>query len=177
VLPGILAVGAIAAVVLLLIGIFGRTPDPSTAVPGGSTASGSPQATPAPGTSPPTTPPVATTPVVPVVTTPVIPDIPVVVLNSTDTSLLAARVTEYLSGLGWAMEPPDNFAPVLEETTVYYPEGEEAAALLLAATVPGDADTVAPAIPEVASDVLTVVLGEDAIDWLAPGETSPPPST
>lgn len=99
-----------------------------------------------------------------------------IVLNSTDTSGLARRVSDYLDGLGWQVEAPDNFLTTLEETTVYYPEGQEAAARQLAAAVPGDADTVSPAIAEVAADVLTVVLGNDAVDWVAPG-VEPPPTT
>ena len=148
-----------AAVVLLLIGIFGRTPNSGSAIP--ETTTTTPTIPPATTTPPPTT-------TVPVVTTPTIPDTAVVVLNSTDTSGLAARVTEYLTGLGWQTAEPSNFFPVLAETTVYYPEGEEAVALLLAAVVPGDADTVLPAIPEVAADAFTVVLGNDAATWVAP---------
>ena len=170
-LPAILAVGAIAAVVLLLIGIFGRSPGPSSASPRQTTTT-----TTATTTTPPTTSAV-TTPVETVVTSPTIPDTPVIVLNSTETSGLASRVTDYLAGLGWETGDPDNFAPELDETTVYYPEGQEAVARLLAAAAPGDANTVAPVIPEVADDVFTVVLGTDAADWVAPGETTPPAST
>ena len=83
-------------------------------------------------------------------------------------------MTDYLDGLGWPVTTPDNFVTTLEVTTVYYPEGQEAVAMMLAAVVPGDANTVAPAIPEVDPDIFTVVLGNDAVDWLAPGETSPP---
>ena len=171
-LPAILAVGAIAAVVLLLIGIFGRSPDAGTANPGPTTST-----TTTATTTPPTTPPPATPPVETVVTSPTIPDTPVIVLNSTDSSGLAGRVADYLAALGWATGDPDNFAPRLDETTVYYPEGQEAVARLLAAAVPGDADTVLPVIPEVADGVFTVVLGTDAADWVAPGETTPPTST
>jgi hypothetical protein len=101
----------------------------------------------------------------------------VVVLNSTEASGLAGRVTDYLAGLGWATGAPDNFAPLLEATTVYYPEGQEAVAQLLAAAAPGAADVVLPAIPEVADNVFTVVLGSDAEDWVAPGGTTTPPAT
>jgi hypothetical protein len=171
--------------VLLLVGIFGKTPDPGASLPDGPSTSAARQTSTTslpPGSTSPTAttpPPVATT------TTTVppppppgsIPDTTVVVLNSTDTSGLASRVTEYLDGLGWQVEAPDNFLTTLEETTVYYPEGEEAAARQLAAAAPGDADTVSPAVPEVASDVLTVVLGNDAVDWVAPGEQPSPTTT
>jgi hypothetical protein len=163
VLPAILAVGAIAAVVLLLIGIFGRTPNSGSAIPETTTSTTTTSTTTGPTTSTP-----APTTTVPAVTTPTIPDTTVVVLNSTDTSQLAARVTAYLSDLGWQTADPSNFFPVLDETTVYYPEGGEAVALLLAAAVPGEADAVLPVIPEVGADVFTVVLGNDAVDWVAP---------
>lgn len=169
---------------LLLVGIFGETPDPGASLPDdASTSAASPAATTSlpTGTPPPATtspPPVATsTTTPPLPTSGSIPDTTVIVLNSTDTSGLASRVSEYLDGLGWQVEAPDNFLTTLDETTVYYPVGEEAAARQLAAAVPGDADTVSPAIAEVAADVLTVVLGNDAVDWVAPGEQPPPTTT
>lgn len=169
---------------LLLVGIFGEAPDPGASLPEGApTSAASPPSTTSlpPGTTPPTatSPPVATTTTTAssVPAPGAIPDTTVIVLNSTDTSGLASRVSEYLVGLGWQVEAPDNFLTTLEETTVYYPEGQEAAARQLAAAAPGDADTVSPAVPEVASDVLTVVLGNDAVDWVAPGEQPPPTTT
>lgn len=166
---------------LLLVGIFGQTPDPVAgpdtssplATSPGQTASQLPGTTPPTTTAPPTTSTSPTEPPVP--SSDSIPDTTVIVLNSTDTSGLASRVTEYLDGLGWQLAAPDNFLTTLEETTVYYPEGQEAAARQLAAAAPGDADTVSPAIPEVGADVLTLVLGNDAVDWVAPGQ--PPPTT
>lgn len=165
-LPALLAVGAIAAVVLLLIGIFGRGTGPASL---GSVRSVTP--TTSATTVPPST-PATTTPITP--STPTTPTTPVIVLNSTDTSGLASRVSAYLVELGWQVGEPDNYFPLLEQTTVYYPEGQEAAARLLAAAVPGTADTVSPAIPEVPPDALTVVLGTDAADWVEPGGTTPP---
>jgi hypothetical protein len=176
VLPAVLAVGAIAAVVLLLIGIFGRTTDPGGAAAPISSPSRTALPTISASSPPPTTAP-TTTSAPTTSAAPAIPDITVLVLNSTDTSRLAARVTEYLAGLGWQVTEPDNFYPPLDETTVYYPEGQEAAARQLAATVPGAADLVLPVIPSVAQDGLTVVLGNDANDWVAPGATSAPPTT
>ena len=127
-----------------------------------------------PTTTSATTPPPTTT-TAPTVTTPTIPETAVVVLNSTDASGLAARVTDYLAELGWQTAEPDNFLTTLDETTIYYPEGEEAVALLLAAAAPGAADTVLPAIADVDADVFTVVLGNDAEAWVAP-TTAPPTS-
>jgi hypothetical protein len=170
VLPAVLAVGAIAAVVLLLIGIFGRPPRPAgDSLPAGSTFTTTlPTASGPPTTTPPTTSAPSTTPVT-------IPETTVIVLNSTDTPGLASRVSAYLGGLGWHVTDPDNFFPVLDVTTVYFPEGQEAAARMLAAAVPGDSDTVSPATPQVPSDALTVVLGNDAADWVAPSTTPTTP--
>lgn len=160
---------------LLLIGIFGETPTrPPVAQPqpsGSTTEATSPptSATTPPATTPATT--AATTTSPPPVT---IPPTTVVVLNSTGVAGLAGRVSEHLGGLGWQVGTPDNFAPTLDVTTVYYPEGLEAEARLLAAAAPGDADTVAPVIPEVGADVLTVVVGTDAEAWVAPVTSSPP---
>ena len=169
-LPAVLAVGAIAAVVLLLIGIFGqpRRPAEDALTAGSRFATTLPTST-APTTSPPpTTSAPSTTPAT-------IPETTVIVLNSTDTSGLASRVSAYLGSLGWHVTDPDNFFPVLEVTTVFFPEGQEAAARLLAAAVPGKADAVSPATPQVPSDALTVVLGNDAVDWVAPSATPTTP--
>ncbi len=169
-LPALLAVGAIAAVVLLLIGIFGQDPSPNPGVAAtGTTSTSKPPTTP-PTTTPPTTAP-TTEASTTLPTTPSIPTTSVLVLNSTDISGLAGRVSEYLGSLGWNVVGPNNYAPPLDVTTVYYPEGQEAAAQQLAAAAPGDADTIALAIPAVPADALTVVLGADAATWVAPAGT------
>jgi hypothetical protein len=175
VLPAVLAVGAIAAVVLLLIGIFGQNPSPgSDALPARTTATTTTPPTTTSATTPATTTP-PTTSVTVLPTTPTIPTTTVIVLNSTETSGLASRVSAYLGSLGWHVAGPDNYFPLLDKTTVYYPEGQEAAAELLAAAAPGDANTIAPVIPAVPADALTVVLGADAADWVAPVGTPTTP--
>lgn len=103
--------------------------------------------------------------------------IPVVVLNSTSTAGLAGRVSDYLDGLGWSTGPIGNFTVTTEQTTVYYPEGYEDAARALAAAAPGSGIRVAAVIPEVSAAALTVVLGEDAVDWLSPDDPGPTAST
>lgn len=99
--------------------------------------------------------------------------IPVVVLNSTSEEGLAGRVSDYLGELGWSTGPIGNFTVTTDRTTVYYPEGYEDSARALAAAAPGSGSLVALAIPEVSEDALTVVLGEDAVDWVPPDDAGP----
>lgn len=172
VVPAVLSLGAVAAVVLLLIGVFGQST-------GGSSAGVTPTVLPTTADTPSaaTTSPTPTTPVAtqrPTLTVPTeFPDIPVVVRNSTSAEGLATRVTAYLGELGWTMGGAGNFAPTLPTTTVYHPAGYEAAASELAAAAPGSGSTIAAVIPEVDAGAITVVLGADAVDWTAPEPSSP----
>lgn len=171
VLPSVLAIGALGAVVLLLIGVFGQ---PEGDLDAGTTPSVTTPVAPAPpvqppGTPTPTAPPATPTPT-PTPTVPAeLPDIPVVVMNSIGEAGLATLVTNYLGSLGWDMGGPADFATPIEITTVYYPEGYEADAQALAAFVPGGGATIAPVTPEVSAEALTVVLGADAAGWTPPG--------
>lgn len=175
VLPSVLAIGALAAVVLLLIGVFGQPEGdvgagttPSVTTPAATPVTPAPPVQP-PGaptpTAPPATPAPAPTPTVPVE----LPDITVVVMNSIGEAGLATLVTNYLGSLGWDMGGPADFATPLEVTTVYYPEGYEADAQALAAFAPGSGMTIAPVLPEFSADAITVVLGADAAGWTPPG--------
>lgn len=171
-----LAIGAVVAVVLLLIGAFGRSAgDPNAAGspgPGSSTPATAP-----PPAAPPTagTPSATGTTATPESSTPPLPTefpvIPVVVLNSTSEAGLAGRVSAYLEELGWSTGPIGNFAVSTELTTVYHPEGYEDAARALAAAAPGSGSLIALVIPEVSAEALTVVLGEDSVGWVTPDET------
>jgi hypothetical protein len=197
----LMAVGSIAAVVLLMVGIFGEVPRstsadlphvPTSVKPTSPTSTAPP---PTPGlptitpstTAPQTSAPQTSAPQTGTASTPTsvapiaIPELEVIVLNSTDVPGLATRVSNYLGALGWHMGPAANFPSFLDVTTVYYPEGQEAAARQLAAVTPGNAHAVAPVIPEVEPDVLTVVLGADSSEWTgsttsSPPATSPPPT-
>lgn len=156
--------------VLLLIGVFGQ---PDTEPGAGTTPSIGASTTPAPPpppVAPPSPPSPSATP--PATTTatpaPTPPAITVVVLNSIGESGLAGRVTDYLAELGYQTGTADDFATRLDTTTVYYPEGYEADARALAALAPGSGTAVAPVVPEVSADAITVVLGDDAAGWTPP---------
>lgn len=122
------------------------TTPPSTAPAAPSTA---------PSTSTTTTAPPSTT-TLPPVRGPA--QITVLVLNSTRVTGLAGRVTERLSALGYRTEPPANHTSRLDTSVVWYVEGFDREAEILAEEIP-DAN-LEPFPGEAPGAHLTVVVGE-----------------
>lgn len=166
-LPSLLAVAAVASLITALAVWRGEEPgqpgaaasqerDPSTpAVTAGSA--------PAPTTPAPTTPP-------PTITSPATPAAPqspapaaeafateVVVLNQTRRAGLAGAVAEQLRAAGWTVPAVGNFRGTVPSTTVYYPDGEQAAAAAVAADLPTD-PRVRPRFGNLSTTRLTVVV-------------------
>jgi hypothetical protein len=83
-----------------------------------------------------------------------------VVLNQTGRGGLAGRVADALRGDGWTVATTGNFRGAVPATTVYYPAGEEEAAALLAADLPGP-DRTRPRFGNLSRSRLTVVLADD----------------
>ena len=81
----------------------------------------------------------------------------VLVLNSTQVPGLAGRLTERLSGLGYRTLDPDNHPVPLESSVIWYVEGYEREARVLAGEIP-DTD-VEPFPGDEPGAALTVVLG------------------
>ncbi|MGN6331794.1 MAG: LytR C-terminal domain-containing protein [Motilibacteraceae bacterium] len=81
----------------------------------------------------------------------------VVVLNQTRISGLAGQVAQTLRSAGWTVSGTGNFSGNVPATTVYYPEGMQAAAEALAADVPGP-DRVRPRFGNLSKDKLTVIV-------------------
>ncbi len=167
---GLLALGVLVVLVGAVLAartLIGSSPDGDPAE-GGSVAAagpvettGAPPATDAPTTTVPTT----TTTAAPTTTTtepprpPVRPpsQIGVLVLNATSVGGLAGRFTDELADLGYRTVPPDNHPENLDTSLIWYVEGYDREAAILAEQVP-DAEVVlfpgdAPRAP------ITVVLG------------------
>lgn len=81
----------------------------------------------------------------------------VVVLNQTTRAGLASDVAERLRGEGWVVPAVGNFTGVVPATTVYYPPGEEAAALAVAADLPVE-PRLRPRFGNLSTSRLTVVV-------------------
>lgn len=84
-------------------------------------------------------------------------DVAVVVLNQTSRSGLASTVAERLRAKGWTVTAVGNFRGVVPATTVYYPVGDEAAALAAAKSLPTPART-RPRFGNLSTTLLTVVV-------------------
>ncbi|NHC16033.1 LytR C-terminal domain-containing protein [Motilibacter deserti] len=84
-------------------------------------------------------------------------DLQVVVLNQTGRNGLAAATASRLRAAGWTVAAVGNFRGTVPSTTVYYPDGAEAAARALAADLEGT-DRVRPRFSTLSSTRLTVVL-------------------
>ena len=113
--------------------------------------------------SEPSTTTTTTTTVAPSTTTSTVPpvrgpaEITVIVLNSTDTKGMAARLTIKLANLGYLTVEADNYAPALDISVVWFADGYRREAELLAEQVP-DATIEPFAEDDVRADI-TVVLG------------------
>jgi hypothetical protein len=156
--PSLLAVVAVAALITSLAVWRGEDPTQPTAAAATSAASraalsaasGRPAGTPAP--SPVTTVP-SGTPTPSTATAsggrthngsgaggtsekPAVRDVQVVVLNQTTRVGLAGSVAQVLRADGWTVPAVGNFRGTVPATTVYYPPGDEAAALAAAGSLP-----------------------------------------
>lgn len=102
----------------------------------------------------------APTSTIPTTTLPPVRDpdqVVVVVLNSTRVAGLAGRVTQQLSALGYHMLDPDNHPTALQTSVIWYVEGFEREAGVLAGVI---ADATVAAFPgDNPEAALTVVLG------------------
>jgi hypothetical protein len=83
-------------------------------------------------------------------------DYPVVVLNQTAVSGLAAATAADLRRVGWTVTGVGNWRGDLTETTVYYPPGRESQARQLAKDL--KVDRIRPRSSPMRSDRLTVIL-------------------
>jgi hypothetical protein len=88
------------------------------------------------------------------------------ILNGTHVSGLAARADTTLSRGGWVVALTGNYPQSLSATTVFYPDGQLAAAQALAAQFTAIGKT-APAPDGVSTTHLTLVLGQD---WTSSGK-------
>lgn len=168
--PSVLAVAAVTSLITALAVWQGETPDqpgaaasttreqaalttreqaatsraPATSTPASPTATPTASATPSPTPSVKTTEPVAQ-------------DLEVVVLNQTTRSGLAGTVADRLRSSGWEVPAVGNFRGIVPATTVYYPDGAEAAALAVAEALP-TAPRVRPRFGNLSTTRLTVVV-------------------
>jgi hypothetical protein len=90
---------------------------------------------------------------------------PVDILNSTHVGGMAARADTTLTRGGWIVGLTGNYTHLIS-TTVFYPDGQLAAAQALAAQFTA-IDKVAPAPDGVSTTDLTLVLGQD---WTSSGK-------
>src|SRR5665213_898955 len=122
---------------------------PSASTPSASSpAAASTSASPAPSTSAPAAKPL------------------VDILNGTHISGMAARADTTLSRGGWVVALTGNYSHSMSATTVFYPDGQLAAAQALAAQFTAIGKT-APAPNGVSTTHLTLVLGQD---WTSSGK-------
>jgi hypothetical protein len=85
-------------------------------------------------------------------------EIQVLVLNAEGTAGLAAEVSSGLRDLGYQTLEPTNYRPLLSQTRVWYAEGFEGEAFVLAAEFP---DALVESMPADFGDAeIVVVLGE-----------------
>jgi hypothetical protein len=130
----------------------------SSAIPPSVTTSVLPSTAPPPTTPPPTT-PAPSTPAP--TTTPAQPALPALdVLNDSRITGLAARATEQFRAAGWKVATTGNFkGPDVPETTIFYPDGDKAAADRLARQF--GIHRLRPATSDLSSSHLTVALARD----------------
>lgn len=121
---------------------------PKPAAPPSSVASGSSSIAPAPSPRPTPTP--SATPSGP----------PVVVVDQSGRAGLADRVAQGLRAAGWTVERVGTFRGSVRTTTVYYPEGQDAAAKAVAGALATKARTL-PRFAALSGTSLTVVLTVD----------------
>jgi hypothetical protein len=171
VMPSVLAVVAVAALVTSLAVWRGEDPDQPTAAattgspsaPSREALSEAPSSTPASATATTTTTTKkkhhqkarTTTAAAAPSTSP--HDVEVVVLNETRRRGLAGTVAGMLRGQGWTVPTVGNFRGTVSATTVYYPDGAEAAAQAAAEVLP-TTPRIRPRFGNLSTSRLTVVV-------------------
>lgn len=83
-------------------------------------------------------------------------DLDVVVLNQSGVAGAAASTAEELTGDGWNVSGVGNWRGSVPSTTVYYPDGAEAAAQVLAEAI--GTERILPVFDGVSSSKLTIIL-------------------
>jgi hypothetical protein len=169
VMPSVLAVAAVASLITALAVWQGQEPDQPRATAAASADGAEPAAEPTTDAAPepsaaateapseqPSEPPQSPETSVEG-TKAAVADLEVVVLNQTTRSGLAASVAEQLRGSGWEVPAVGNFRGVVPATTVYYPDGGEAAALAVAGDLPTE-PRVRPRFGNLSTRRLTVVV-------------------
>lgn len=166
-LPSVLAVAAVSALITALAVWQAEEPSrPDRAAAASSpTETGTPNATPTPTPTPTATATPTTTRVETSVkarsksaTQAAAPaEVEVVVLNQTSRGGLAGTVAASLRNAGWDVPAVGNFRGVVPETTVYFPEGTEDAALEVAKDLPTE-PRLRPRFGNLSTTRLTVVV-------------------
>jgi hypothetical protein len=128
------------------------TPTPSVTVTPSVTAS--PTATPSPTTSPTASPSASASPTPTRIPPSQLPAVSV--LNQSGIRGEAARVADALREQGWRINGIGNWVGSVPSTTVYYPDGQEAAARQLAGDL--GVDRTRPRVSGMRPDTLTVVI-------------------
>jgi hypothetical protein len=169
-IPSVIAVAVVAAIVAALLAWRGEDPPDTLEATGTATASATPSAKGSAAATPrrartatpqaEETPDEEPTPEETGTEEAATRDTEVVVLNQTFRGGLAGRVGETLRAQGWSVVDVGNFRGNVPSTTVYYPPGEEAAAELLAADLPGP-DRTRPAFSNISQTRLTVIVTDE----------------
>ncbi|HUR73136.1 MAG TPA: LytR C-terminal domain-containing protein [Sporichthya sp.] len=170
------ALAALAVIVLVgvLILAFGQDGDEAdqlaldgnlvaTLAPPGTppaTPQAQPSATPSPTPSATPSPTPSATPTSPPSATPTVERVPLVVLNQTGVSGLAAQFQKRLEAAGWTVSGVDDFRGNVPATTVYFPPGLRPVAKALMAEFP-EIGRIRPAFRGISTTQLTVILGKD----------------
>jgi hypothetical protein len=97
-----------------------------------------------------------------------VPNVPVMVANASGTAGAAATVTNQLQLAGWTVQSPVNASTHVTSSSVYYVQGQKAAALTLASTLHLPSSAVAPyttaaPISSIGTAELLVVVGPDLV--------------
>ncbi len=129
------------------------TPDPTLSATAQATPSAS--ASPSPSASLRASPDASLSP-----TPPAVDKVPVVVLNQTGISGLAAQFQKELEAGGWTVAGIDDFRGNVPATTVYFPPGMRPAAKALMEQFP-QIGRIRPAFSGISPTQLTVILGKD----------------
>lgn len=156
----VLVVGVAVVLIVRLLAVGGEDPGPVPAAVGTSVDPGPTTTVTTVTFTTPSTTSTTTTTTIPTTTLPPVRDpdrVVVVVLNSTRVTGLAGRVTQRLSDLGYQTLDPDNHPTSLQTSVIWYVQGFEREAAVLAGEITdADVEMFPGDDPEAA---LTVVLG------------------
>ncbi len=131
------------------------TPDPTADPTLSATAQATPSASASLSASPSASPDASLS-----ATPPAVDKVPVVVLNQTGISGLAAQFQKELEAGGWTVAGIDDFRGNVPATTVYFPPGMRPAAKALMEQFP-QIGRIRPAFSGISTTQLTVILGKD----------------